>query len=287
MFGLPTKYGYANFGFKRSNHCNDHKYKDRSLYNVIANSKQRDFKQRAFANFDLIQSFAVHKAGNTISECEDVWQKTERNLLNNPRVVIALSDGATESSFAREWAKELVNAFVNRGVNDWLSPLQTTWRQWLVNQNLSWFAKRKAGEGTFATFLSLEIEFDLSWKALAVGDSCLFVVRDHFLQNSFPLQNSHQFNNRPRLIGTHINRANIIVSQAYGNAQTGDRFYLTTDAIACWIFKQLEVNQDPWVKLGLISSQELFAEWVTELRDRREIVNDDTTLLCLKIRCKS
>ena len=62
---------------------------------------------------------------------------------------------------------------------------------------------------------------------------------------------------------------------------------MTTDAIACWIFKQLEANQDPWVKLGLISSQELFAEWVTELRDRREIANDDTTLLCLEIRCKS
>ena len=282
MFRLPTQYGYANFGFKSRNHHNDHKYNDRSLYNVIADSKQRDF-----ANFDLIQSFAVHKAGNKISECEDIWQKSERDRLTNPKVAIALSDGATESSFAKEWAKELVNAFVNRGVDDWLSPLQTTWRQWLANQNLSWFAKRKAGEGAFATFLSLEIKFDLSWKALAVGDSCLFVVRDHLLQNSFPLQNSHEFNNRPRLIGTHVNLANIIVSQAHGNAQTGDRFYLTTDAIACWIFKQLEANQDPWVKLGLISSQELFAEWVTELRDRREIANDDTTLLCLEIRCKS
>jgi hypothetical protein len=59
---------------------------------------------------------------------------------------------------------------------------------------------------------------------------------------------------------------------------------LATDAIACWIFKQLEANQDPWVKLDEISSQDMFANWVNELRDRHEIANDDTTLLCLEIK---
>jgi len=28
----------------------------------------------------------------------------------------------------------------------------------------------------------------------------------------------------------------------------------------------------------------MFANWVNELRDRHEIANDDTTLLCLEIR---
>jgi hypothetical protein len=278
MFGFHTPYRYANFGFKSVNHHTG-KYGDRSLYNV---------KLKKSLGFELIQSFSVQKAGNAISECEDIWQKLEHNHM----MVIALADGATESSFAREWAKELVNAFVvnpfvDRGKANWLSPMQTNWQRWLIHQNLSWFAKRKAGEGTFATFLSLEIGSDLNWKALAVGDSCLFVVRDRLLQISFPLQNSHEFNNRPRLIGTHVKTANIHFSQVDGDAQIGDRFYLTTDAIACWIFKQLESNQDPWLKLDQISSPELFAKWVSELRDRHEIANDDTTLLCLKIRCES
>ena len=282
MFRLHTAYGYANFGFKSVNYCNA-KYSDRNLYKAITNSKSQDF-----LSFKLIQSFVVQKAGNAIAECEDVWQKAEKNDV----VAIALSDGATESSFAREWAKELVNAFVdrsfiNRGIDDWLSPLQINWQQWLANQNLSWFAKRKAEEGAFATFLSLEIGSDLSWKALAIGDSCLFVVRDRILQKSFPLQNSHEFNNRPKLIGTHIKTANISISKTKGYAQTGDRFYLTTDAIACWVFKQLEANQNPWLKLEQISSQDLFGSWVNELRDRQEIANDDTTLLCLEICCKS
>lgn len=280
FFGLHAPYEYVNFGFKAIA-TNARKYADRSLYNPPQNPRQK-------LHFDLIQSFSVQKAGNAIAECEDIWHFVKRN----PMVSIALSDGATESSFAREWAKELVTAFVNRDLPwqevydcaaNWLLPLQTTWQQWLAHQNLSWFAKRKAGEGAFATFVSLEVFADLSWKSLAVGDSCLFLVRDRSLQKSFPLQNSHEFNNRPKLIGTNVQAANIRILQIHGDAKSGDRFYLATDAIACWIFKQLEANQDPWLKLDEISSDDLFANWVTELRDRHEIANDDTTLLCLKI----
>ncbi len=274
IFGLHTQCGYANFGFKAITSNHNRKYSDRALYN---SKSQKSFR------FDLIQSFGVQKAGNAIAECEDIWQKAEYEH----QIVIALSDGATESSFAREWAKELVNAFVSRDVEDWLSPLKVTWQQWLKNQNLSWFAKRKAEKGAYATFLSLEVRADLSWQAVAVGDSCLFMVRDRHFQNSFPLQNSHEFNNCPKLIGTYGQSTDDHFSKINGEAKIGDRFYLVTDAIACWIFKQLESNQNPWLKLEQISSQELFADWVSELRNQHAIANDDTTLLCLEIRCKS
>ncbi len=280
IFGLRTQYEYANFGFKAIAHSSNRKYGDRLLYDVKYDPIS---KPKSSLSFDLIQSFVVQKAGNAIAECEDIWQKVERDH----KIAIALSDGATESSFAREWAKELVNTFVNRDGEDWLSPLQVTWQQWLKNQNLSWFAKRKAEKGAYATFLSLEIRTDLSWQALAVGDSCLFVVRDRHFQTSFPLQNSYEFNNRPKLIGTHAKAQNINFFKINGKAQIGDRFYLTTDAIACWILQQIESFQNPWLKLDQISSQELFANWINELRDQHAIANDDTTLLCLEIRSKS
>jgi len=284
--GLHSPYGYANLGFKAIS-LNAQKYSDRSLYNQTLKPEQKLDKELD-ANFELIQSFSVQKAGNMIAECEDIWHCVKRN----PMVSIALSDGATESSFAREWAQELVTAFVNRQLPwqevytcaaNWLLPRQISWQKWLEHQDLSWFAKRKACDGAFATFVSLEVFADLSWKSLAVGDSCLFIVRDRCLLTSFPLQTSHEFNSRPKLLGTNVKAANIKISQIHGDAKFGDRFYLVTDAIACWIFKQLEANQDPWVKLDEIRSQDLFAEWVAELRDRHEIANDDTTLLCLKI----
>ncbi|GBO52544.1 hypothetical protein APA_213 [Pseudanabaena sp. lw0831] len=286
--GSHSQYGAANFGFK-SISTTTRKYSDRSLYNLSANAEPQTLEsKKSHFDVDLIQSFSVQKAGNAIVECEDIWNCVK----HNPMVSVALSDGATESSFTREWARALVMAFTDRQLpwqeiyacaTTWLLPLQTTWQQWLGQQDLSWFAKRKAGEGAFATFVSLEVFADLSWKSLAVGDSCLFVVRDCTLQKSFPLQNSHEFNNRPRLIGTNVKAANINISQIHGVAKFGDHFYLATDAIACWILKQIEANQDPWVKLEQIRTQDLFAKWVTELRDRHEIANDDTTLLCLKI----
>ena len=302
FLGWHSPDGYANFGFKAiaANGQKIHKYGDRDLYKVIPKTQTSSFAQLDY-EVALIQSFAVQKAGNEIAECEDLWDYVKRDR----QISIALSDGATESSFAREWSKELVTAFVNRdrrrlqdphGQKSWLLPLQQKWQKWLVNQNLSWFAKRKAGEGAFATFLSLEIFPDLSWEALAVGDSCLFVVRDDLtdqklqnlnaqkLQSRFPLQSSQEFNHRPRLIGTHTEVANMQINQINGIAELGDRFYLTTDAIACWIFQQLEASQNPWVKLGEINSQDEFANWVNELRDRYEIANDDTTLLCLEIK---
>ena len=286
LSGLHSLYGGENFGFKAI--ANNHqKYRDRNLYNQPSQPK-KNFLETQKTDFDLIQVFCVQKAGNEIAECEDIWDYAKRNLV----VSIALSDGATESSFAREWAREIVTNFVNRQLpwqelyafaSQWLLPLQMNWRQWLAQQNLSWFAKRKAGEGAFATFVSLEVFTDLSWKALAVGDSCLFIVRDHNLHTSFPLKNSQAFNYSPRLIGTNTKAANIRVLQIHGVANPGDRFYLATDAIACWIFKQIESNLDPWVKLDEINSQDMFANWVTKLRDRHEIVNDDTTLISLKV----
>lgn len=287
LSGSHSQYGAANFGFKPIA-INARKYGDRSLYNAPAKGQPNTLAKKTHFDIELVQSFSVQKAGNAIAECEDIWDWETRN----PMVSIALSDGATESSFAREWARELVNAFVHRQLPwqdvyiraaTWLLPLQTTWQQWLANQDLSWFAKRKAAEGAFATFVSLEVFADLSWKALAVGDSCLFVVRDRNLLKSFPLQSSQEFNNCPRLIGTNVKAANINILQIHGFAKFGDQFYLATDAIACWIFKQIEANQDPWLKLEQISTQDVFANWVTELRDRHEIANDDTTLLCLKI----
>ncbi|ELS31962.1 MULTISPECIES: hypothetical protein [Pseudanabaena] len=302
LLGAYPQYGYASLGFKDIS-VYAQKYGDRSLYtsslkrspskaspSKACPSKEKDLENNLEnnAHCDLIQSFSVQKAGNTPTECEDIWHFAKCNA----RVSIALSDGATESSFAREWAKELVTAFVNRRcpwqeiyscAANWLGPLQINWQQWLAHQNLSWFAKRKAGAGAFATFLSLEVFPNLSWRSLAVGDSCLFIVRDRRLHKSFPLQNSQEFSNCPKLIGTHGQAANMHMSQIQGEAKIGDRFYLTTDAIACWILKQIEANQDPWVKLEEIDSQASFAEWVTELRDRRDIANDDTTLLCLQI----
>jgi hypothetical protein len=270
------------------------------------------------ANFvKTIYGFSLEKAGSLTDECEDayLWEISA----NVCRVGIA--DGATESSFAKEWAKKLVSQFVKTSISkflcfqnhiarnlndpqnpeenagseasfckfpicDWLKPLQETWATWLAEQNLLWFAKRKAEQGTYATLLGLEIQANREWQAIAVGDSCLFVVRNRDLLYSFPLAHSSEFGYRPQLLGTKLLPQNISPIAAHfiaNKAEVGDRFYLATDALAAWILANLEMQKNPWVELDRIRSQAAFLEWITNLRDRREIANDDTTLMQIQI----
>lgn len=240
---------------------------------------------------NILRCYSVTKAGNQPEECEDAYA----NASDDTAHYFAVSDGATESSFSREWAKELVNDFVQRSlssraivnadkINDWLLPLQRNWANWLATQNLVWFAKRKAEQGTFATLIGLMIQRDRQWQAFAVGDSCLFVVRNGTLQHSFPLSKSSELGYRPYLIAT-LRQTELPSVARYmsDTAQLGDRFYIVTDALAGWILSSLEDRKNPWVQLDQIQSQDAFFDWVETLRDRREMVNDDTTMLLITV----
>ncbi len=279
------KNGCGNIGFKASAANigrQKAQYGDRHLYDPsIKTIPNLELDVKANITFELIQSLVVQKAGHSFTECEDIWGYAQKEQ----GIAIALADGATESSFAQEWAGLLVNNFVQNlpielELIPWLKGLQKQWLSWLAAKELPWFAKRKAATGAFATFISLWLS-EQSWQVTAVGDSCLFVVRDRQLITSFPQKSSRDFNNSPALIGTHLRPELLQILTMQGDLETGDRFYLTTDAIACWILRQIEANQNPWVTLDQINSQDLWVDWVNQLRDRHEIANDDTTLLCL------
>jgi len=62
-----------------------------------------------------IRSFYVQKLGNKLEEFEDAfdYKLTPDNLL------LAMSDGATEASFSREWAQILTHGFINEKVHCW------------------------------------------------------------------------------------------------------------------------------------------------------------------------
>ncbi|NJK34206.1 MAG: protein phosphatase 2C domain-containing protein [Oscillatoriales cyanobacterium SM2_2_1] len=234
----------------------------------------------------LRQCFSVHKAGNALHECEDAyaWWAGERGW------VVAIADGATESSFARQWAQILVETYVRRPTqdlsSDWLYPLQQHWAQWLDAQQLRWYARRKAQEGTFATLLGLVLLRDRQWRAIAVGDSCLFVVRQQRVMACFPITNGQLLGFRPPLLSSQGQQPPLIVParSLCGVGRLGDRFYLVTDALAAWIFSQLELGNNPWQQLNQIRNSRQFCQWVDGERSLQRLPNDDTTLICLELR---
>jgi hypothetical protein len=207
----------------------------------------------------------------------------------------ALADGASESSFAGRWAELLVRDFVEAPAGPdgaWaarLPPLQGRWVAEVGGRSLSWYAEAKFELGAFATFLGLVLEGNGpgQWRALAVGDSCLFQVRAGRLQVAFPVTHFADFGNTPSLVGARTPAADVATKQEIrsGDWQPGDHLWLMTDALAHWFLGQAEADRRPWEALEAVLAAPVpaaaFAGWVEHLWDARELRNDDITLMAV------
>ena len=212
-----------------------------------------------------------------------------------------VADGASESAFAREWANILTNAFVDRPLDlccltgdtlgTWLLPAQGEWHSAIPWDRLPWHGEAKARAGAFATLLGLIIGSApddpqcLSWQALAVGDSCLFVIRDDRLWLSFPLEDAAEFDNSPALVCSNPANAGGLwesVRLSSGECASGDLLVLATDALACWFLARYAAGEKPWETLLALDSSGWDA-WVGEQRRGRFMRNDDTTLVIIEV----
>jgi hypothetical protein len=236
------------------------------------------------------RAFGLAKAGHGPEEYEDAHAAApERGRL-------AVADGATESSFAGAWARLLVEGFVERPAprpadwQGWLPPLQARWLAQEGGRPLPWYAAEKARQGAFAAFLGLVLEEARGatrWRAVAVGDCCLFHVRGDRLLRAFPLRRADDFTNTPWLVGTPTPAGALVRKGAFrtcrGRCRPGDRLWLATDALSQWFLREVEAGQRPWEALGelLEAPDDAFAAWVGERRSDGALHNDDVTLLAV------
>ena len=250
------------------------------------------------------RSFWLPKAGNSPEEYEDASRVVypQRLGASGRRTArVAVSDGASESAFAREWANVLVDAFVSRtpdlrgltgdSMCDWLASAQEEWRVGIPWDRIPWHGEAKARAGAFATLLGLTVATRsdsarrLSWRAVAVGDSCLFVVRDDRLWLSFPLEDAAQFDNSPALVCSNPDDAGDLwknVRQSDGECVAGDSFILASDALACWFLERNAQGEMPWKTLLALDAAG-WAVWVEEQRRAGLMRNDDTTLVIIRV----
>ncbi len=250
------------------------------------------------------RSFWLPKSGNSPEEYEDaslVAYPQRIGAYGRRTARAAVSDGASESAFAREWANVLVDAFVDRppdvrgltedSMSDWLVQAQETWRAGVPWDRIPWHGEAKARAGAFATLLGLTIAAKsgrtrrLSWRAVAVGDSCLFVVSGDRLRLSFPLGNPAQFDNSPSLVCSNPDNAEDLwenVHRTGGECVAGDWFILASDALACWFLGRNAEGEKPWKTLLALDASG-WAAWVEEQRRAGSMRNDDTTLVVIRV----
>jgi len=213
----------------------------------------------------------------------------------------AVADGATESSFAGHWARALVMAYCSgllpeEITNGALNALQQSWTEAVSGMSLAWFAEEKAQHGAFATLCGLTMRADGSWQAHAIGDSCLFQLRDGEIICSFPLENAAQFGNSPEMLCSLAGKnSEAKMLGTSGGWHSGDIFILMTDALACLFLGQMESGRPVADFLARIHSQESFLEYIESCRNlgddsehtrqhtQTRLKNDDVTLLVIRV----
>lgn len=233
----------------------------------------------------IAETFWLPKHGNTPAEYEDAFFPKKNFNQEVKRFRAAIADGATETSFSKEWANLIVQkcCMVNdkkQFIQD-LPELQTQWYAEVNKKNMPWYAQEKLYIGAYATMLSLEIK-EKTYEIIAIGDSCCFHIRGEQLENCFPLTDSKQFNDRPFLLSSYSNNNEGIMENIIGKSglkwQKGDEFYLMTDALACWFLKANEKNSRPWAKIRALKPGN-FTHFITKLRRTKALRNDDVTLI--------
>ena len=233
-------------------------------------------------------AFRLAKAGNSAEEYEDAFAAAAGRF--------AVADGASEASFAADWAKLLAEGFVAadgkpwQGL-DWLPPLRQRWAAAVDGRALPWYAETKRDAGAYATLLGLALQPPSgkkpgTWRALAVGDSCLFHTRGGRVLAAFPLERSAAFGRQPPLLGSRPGGPEPESEQARGRYRAGDRFLLMTDALAQWFLAEEEEGfcpaEDVAKLLAAVDPVAAFVSWVGERRGKG-LRNDDVTLVVVDL----
>ncbi len=246
-----------------------------------------------------IKTFSLPKAGNKPEEYEDASGYT---LKSTRRLVIA--DGASQGFESKKWAMSLVSSFIEKNpafekgeIEDWLKTPIEEWKGAINWEILPWYAEEKARRGAFSTLLGIDLGNNLNnrWKAIAVGDSCLFQIRKDRVVASFPIESSKYFDSTPDLISTRkdYNSSSLDNLKTFaGDCKPNDLFILATDAFSAWFLSLLEAGQKPWkvfLELARVDAskkveRKIFHELVNYLRKRGRMQNDDVTVIMAEVK---
>ena len=229
-----------------------------------------------------VRTHWLPKHGYTADEYEDATAPPV--AATDGTVRAALADGATESAFAGAWARTLVEEFIRADTSlpqTFAEAIHRTRRVFgrRIAEHataLPWYAAAKAEEGAYAAFIGLVLYPNGAWRAVAVGDCCLFHLRAGACLLAWPLDNPADFGNQPDLLGSRLDVAQAEAEMTSAQWSRGDQLLLASDALAAYL-----LAHDPAAALGLDADG--FERFVADAR-ADGMRNDDVTLVELVFR---
>jgi hypothetical protein len=247
------------------------------------------------------QSFELPKSGENaldIQDCSD---------FNPDLELAAIADGVSSSTYPREWASLLVHEFcrerfdlrtISRYPDEWLKEIREEWLRSVDrprnNPGSKWMPRPnpRISQGS-STFIGIQFQIKDSinnrkFSSIGIGDSCLFQFRRNSQRRlervfTFPHSKSSDFSSATSGINTaKDDTLPGKIKYAEQDYLPGDLFFLATDALAEFIFIQLEQRNDLWLDLLQIQDLRKFQGFISYLREQNLIKDDDTTIVYIK-----
>ena len=267
---------------------------------VVAESEPESIPEPAAeparpARFELRVLWAP-KGGNDENEWEDGYATNAGNG------VVALADGAGDGIFSKLWADLLLASFVAQpiplddapAVEPWIAAQRRAWLEAIRYPEQRWSIQMKIDRSCgAATFVALQLDPGsdagddpgqaIGWTAWAVGDACLFHIRGGGLTGSFPVTASSEFGTTPYLYQSKPMRPTPPAIVTRGELGPDDQIIFATDAVAQRLLVEVESGAPPDWRRFWDLDQETWRQEIVELRAQNAIVNDDCTLLVVRL----
>jgi len=239
-------------------------------------------------------TFLAPKSDSNAAECEDALS------VNAGRLRFCIADGATEGFASRRWARLLVKhwtrserpVLTREQLCGWVAALGSRFDRYWQRRVLPWFAEEKARSGAFAAFVCLvflESQGQWHWQAIAIGDSCLVVLRHEAIVASFPLDDPEAFGFRPVLLPSDqavqlktMEQIEVISAPA----ASGDTFFLLTDAVAAWFLRCAKCAPDEIARLEYLlqcGNHKALCDFIDKQRSNNRLRNDDVGIIMVRM----
>jgi hypothetical protein len=243
------------------------------------------------------QTFWLAKDADSPDQYQDAFG------LDAERGLAAIADGVSSAIFSGPWARILTRATIDDPprfdvpgeFQDWLARRRAAWSGEIDTTKLTWYQRPKMVDGAMTTLLWCELWPDETGDdglaknyqlySFAIGDSCLFHVRDGKWLAWYPLTGSAEFGLNPAVVHSiDRKRDHLLEFRRYDErCLPGDLLVLATDAIALWAVECQEAG-DPieWERYWGMSD-EAWRDEIFALRSENRIRFDDSTLVLLRV----
>jgi serine/threonine protein phosphatase PrpC len=154
-----------------------------------------------------VLTFRTHKVRETENACED---SVYPGPGESSQEFFAVADGATQSFYSRIWAQKLTSRFAEKGQDafenwgTWIKGAQEAWRKEVAAEvekrpedvyTTNGFNERRPAAATFVglQLLPAQTRDVVAWRALVIGDSCLFHLSSKGNVSRYPKQKAVDF----------------------------------------------------------------------------------------------